>query len=138
MAQSKAVILTGPNIVTSRAITEADTGNTVVVAEIPADSFVPPYGVTVYIPEVLAGGTESLDIGDGDDVDGWIDSTDITETSTGTYSGTEANTGAYAVAGKYYSSADTIDAVVSASLSGGTAYVFVMYYDFSDRDLAAS
>ena len=135
MAQSKQFSLSGPNIITSKAITEADTNTTVAVINIPAKSFIPPYGVTIYIPEVFAGGTPSMDVGDGDNDDGWIDTTEITETSIGTYSGIAA---AYAVAGKYYASADTIDVVVATGLTGGTAYVIAQIYDFSDLDLLGS
>ena len=126
-----------PKLAVSGSITEADTGNTVQAVEIPAKSFVPPGGVTVYVAEVFAGGTPSLDVGDGDDVDGWVDSTDITETTVGTYSGDLTNTAAYSADGKYYAAADTIDVVVAASATGGTAYVLVAYYDLSDVTMAA-
>ena len=129
--------LDGPTLLVSDAITEADTNTTVNALEIPAGSFVPPYGVSIIIAEVLAGGTESLDVGDEDDPDGWIDSVDITETSTGTYSGTETNTANDAVNGKYYAAAGKIQVAVSASLTGGTAYVVAQYYNLTNRDLAA-
>ena len=116
----------------SRQVTASDTGTTVAVLDVPAHTFIPPYGVSVVITTLLAGGTESLDVGDGDDGDGWVDSTDITETGTGTFSGTEANTGAYAVAGKYYSAADTIDVVVNASLTAGEAYVLATMVNVAD------
>lgn len=122
----------GSKVVISDAITSSDTNTTVAAVTIPAGSFVKPYGVSVIIDTAFAGGTPSLDVGDGDDTDGWVDSVDITETSTGTYSGTEANTAAYAQHGKYYSAEDTIDVVVSASLTAGNAYVRVEYDDVSD------
>jgi len=137
MAQSSAVTLGGPKCVTSRAITESDTDSTVIAVELPAGSWVPPYGVTVYVAELFAGGTPALNVGDGTTADGFVDEDDITEGTVGCYSGSAGNA-AYSDTGRYYSSADTVDVTVSASLTGGTAYVFVQYYDFSDRDLAAS
>lgn len=126
--------ITGPKLVISDAITEADTNTTKEVIEIPAGSFIPPYGVSIYVAEAFAGGTPSLDVGDGATTDGWVDTTEITEATPGMYSGVAA---AYAIAGKYYSAKDTIDVVVSASLTDGTAYVIVRYYDFSDLSVAA-
>ncbi len=123
----------GPKLIISAAITEADTNSTVNAIEIPAGAFIPPYGVSVYIPEVLAGGTPSLDVGDSDDPDGWVDTTEITETSLGTYAGVAA---AFAITGKFYASADQIEVVVATGLTGGTAYIIMRYFDFGDLDLA--
>jgi len=121
--------LQNPRIVVSDDITNSDTGTTVAVIDVPAKTWIPPYGVSIYVETAFAGGTPSIDIGDGSDTDGWIDTTDITETTIGTYSSTAA---AYAVTGKYYSAADTIDAVVSASLTAGSARVMVQMVDCSD------
>lgn len=126
--------ITGPKLIVSAAITEADTNTTVNAIEIPAGAFVPPYGVSIYVAEVFAGGTPSLDVGDSAAVDSWVDSTEITETSTGMYSGVAA---ANAIAGKYYAAADFIEVVVAIGLTGGTAYVIVQYFDFGDLDVAA-
>ncbi len=123
----------GPKLVVSAAITEADTNTTVNAVEIPAGAFIPPYGVSIYIPEVFAGGTPSIDVGDDTDADGWIDTTEITETSIGTYSGVAA---ALAINGKYYAAANFIQAVVAIGLTGGTAYIIVRYYDFGDLDVS--
>ena len=127
------VPLEGPRLIISDAITEADTGTTVTSIEVPAGSYIPPYGVGIFIAEVFAGGTPLLDVGDTD-VDGWVDQTEITATTLGDYAGVAA---AYAIAGKNYLTADTIDVVVSASLTGGTAYVFAMIYNVGSRDLSA-
>lgn len=124
----------GPKLIVSDAITEADTNTTVNAIEIPAGAFIPPNGVSIYIPEVFAGGTPSIDVGDGATADGWIDTTEITETSIGTYSGVAAT---YALNGKFYASADFIQAVVAVGLTGGTAYIIVRYYDFGDLDVSA-
>jgi hypothetical protein len=126
--------ITGPKLVVSAAITEADTNTTVNAIEIPAGAFIPPYGVSIYIPEVFAGGTPSIDVGDSGDPDGWIDTTEITETTIGMYSGIASD---LAVTGKYYATADQIEAVVAIGLTGGTAYIIARYYDFSDLDVAA-
>lgn len=105
----------------SEAITEADTNTTKPVLEIPANTFVTD--VICIVTEAFTGGTPSLDIGDGADPDGWIDTVDITEAgTTGAYKGS-AYASEYAPSGKYYAAADTIDAVISASLTNGTAYV---------------
>ena len=125
--------LTGPTLVVSAAITDADTNTTVQAIEIPAGTFIPPYGVSILVAEDFAGGTPLLDVGDVDP-DGWIDQTEITATTAATYSGVAA---AYAIAGKVYTVADTIDVVVSASLTDGTAYVLALLYDVEDVDLAA-
>lgn len=114
----------------SDAITSADTGTTKAVLDIPAKTMV--MEVLLIITTVFAGGTPSLDIGDGDNPDGWIDSTDITETTLGSYKGTETNTSAYLDTGRYYLTADTIDAVVSASLTGGNAYVIAHVLKLAD------
>lgn len=115
--------------VRSRQITASDTGTTVAILDVPAYTLIPPQGAVIVVTTLFAGGTPSLDIGDGDDTDGWIDTTAITEATAATYADVDA---AYAEAGKYYSAADTIDAVVSASLTAGEAYVFVYMIDVSD------
>ena len=115
--------------VRSREVTYADTGTTVALLDVPAGTFIPPHGIAIVITTNWAGGTPSLDIGDGDDTDGWIDTTAITEATAGTYADVDA---AYAVTGKYYSTADTIDAVVAASSTAGAAYVYCYMLDVSD------
>ena len=115
--------------VRSREITNSDTNTTVAILDVPAGTLIPPHGAVIVVTTAFEGGTPSLDIGDGDDTDGWIDTTAITEATAGTYADVDA---AYAATGKYYSAADTIDAVVSASLTAGAAYVFVLMIDVSD------
>ena len=128
--------LGAPRLAVSAAITEADNGDTVQAVELPAGSWVPPYGVTLYVAEVFAGGTPSMTIGDGDATAGWAASSEITEATVGCYTSVA---GAYATTGKYYGTADTIDVVVAdTTLTGGTAYLLVTYYDLSDVDLTAS
>lgn len=133
MATSDQVRLTGPTLVRSRAITDADTNTTVAAIDVPANSMVPPYGVWTQVVTAFSGGTPALNVGDGDNDDGWVDADDTTEGTEGNYSGTAANGAAYAPTGKCYTSADTIDVIVSASLSAGCAYIYALIYDLSDE-----
>jgi len=135
MAQTSAVTLGGIKLLISDAITESDTGSTVTVFSVPAEHYVPPQGSWVYVAEAFTGGTPSLDIGDADDADGWVDTTAITEGTVGSYADVDA---AYNATGKYYSSETAITATVSASLTDGTAYAFMICFDMSNRDLAAA
>lgn len=140
MAQSSAVTLGGPQLVVSRAITEADNNSTVVCAELPIGAWVPPYGVVTYVAEAFAGtGTPSIDVGIAGATDDFVDTVDTDETTPGCYSGTAANGAALAPTGKYCSTATNVIATITdGGLTDGTAYIFTTYYDFSDRDLAAS
>jgi hypothetical protein len=119
------------NWVRSRKITIADTNKTVPILDVPAKTLIPPFGVVIVVTTLLDGGTPSIDIGDGTDADGWIDTLDITETTAGTYAGTETNS-ALATTGKYYAAADTIDAVVATGLTAGAAYVFAYMIPVDD------
>jgi len=119
--------------VRSRKITFADKNSTKAILDVPAKTFIPPYGVTIIIPTLFDGGTPVIDIGDGADPNGWIIQADITATSAGTYSGTETNTAHYAATGKYYDSADTIDAVLpDEAITAGEAFVMAYMVDVSD------
>lgn len=122
----------GVTTVVSGAITDGDTGDTVRCIEIPAGTWIPPYGVSLNVVTAFDGGTPLLDVGDTD-VDGWIDQTENDATATGWYTGTAS---AYAISGKYYATADTIDVVVSASLTAGCAYVVATMYDMSEVSFA--
>jgi hypothetical protein len=113
-------------ILRSRAIISTDAATTAQVLEIPAKTQV--LKVWVQIVTALAGGSPSLDIGDGDNTDGWVDTTEITEGTTGTYFGAAE----YSTTGKYYATADTIDAVVATGLTSGKAYVFAWVLPVGD------
>lgn len=119
--------------VVSDAITEADTNTTKAVLTVPAKTFVSK--VSLIVTEVFAGGTPSIDVGDGTNDDGWIDTTDVTETTAGTYAG-DGGDAVWALGGKYYSAADTIDAVISASLSNGTAYVVAHFLPLNNSEVS--
>lgn len=116
--------------VRSAAITAADKNTTKECIEVPAKTFVDK--VVLIITTALSGGSPSLDIGDGDNADGWIDTTDVTETTKGSYVGTAANTAAYSDTGRYYETADTIDAVVADGLTSGNAYVLAHFLPLGD------
>lgn len=77
----------------------------------------------------FAGGTPSVDVGDGADADGWVDTLSITETSAGNVarSSPAANSEAY-TAGKLYTSGDNITVTLSASLTAGAATVLADIY----------
>ena len=130
MGTDTQVRLTGPTLVRSRAITDADKNSTVTAIEIPAGTMIPPHGVWVQITTLFAGGTPSWDVGDDDDDDGWVDTTAITETTAGTYADVDAP---YAVTGRYYATADTIDVKVATGATAGCGYVYALLYDMSDE-----
>lgn len=67
-----------------------ETNTTFAAIEVPAGSYVSRVGVL--ITTLLDGGTPSIDVGDGDDADGWVDTTQITETATGFYTGARKST----------------------------------------------
>ena len=124
----------GPILAVSAAITKADNAATVLAVEIPAGSFVPAYGVSFYVGTGFTGGTPSFTIGDGTTADGWLTSANITEATPGMYCSVAA---AYAITGKYYATADTIDVVVAdTTLTAGSGYVFVKYYNVDAATLA--
>src|SRR4030042_368005 len=117
-------------VVRSAAIGFAATGTTIPVIDVPAGTLV--LKCLLVITTLFAGGTPSLELGGGSDTEGSIDSVDITEGPAATYGASETNTGAYSDDGKYYSAADTIDAVLSASLTAGKAYLFALMVDVAD------
>jgi hypothetical protein len=110
----------------------AETNTTFVVCPIPAETFIPPYGVVVDVRTLLDGGTPSIDIGDADDADIWVDTTNITETTVGTYAGTAAAGATQAPTGRYYSAANSIKCVLATGLTAGVFYVYVTMLDVAD------
>lgn len=116
--------------VRSKKFSFANAGTTVAVLDIPAGTFIPAFGVHVYVASVWAGGTPSIDVGDSD-TDGWVDTTNVTETTVGMYAGT-ASAATYNDQGKIYTSADSLDVTLAASSTVGTGYVFAYLVDVSD------
>jgi len=94
------------------------------VIDVPADTFVSK--VVLVITTAFAGGSPSIDVGDSDNTDGWIDTGDVTEGTVGAYVGDETTTAAYCL-GKYYDDADTIDVVVATGLTSGAGYVLAEF-----------
>jgi hypothetical protein len=119
--------------VRSRKITFADANSTKQVLDVPANTFIPPTGVVVVINEGFNGATTTIDVGDGDNDDGWVDNTDVVVNTRGTYAGTAANTGAYSNTGKLYTAKDTIDVKLpNETMTAGEAYVLAYMLDVSD------
>ena len=115
--------------IVSRAYTAADTNTVSVAIEIPVGGFVPPRGVSVVVSTLLDGGTPLIDVGDADNADGWVAQTDVTATTAGTYSGTAANTAAYADTGRHYPNGGQITVTLSASLTAGRFHVVAQVLD---------
>ena len=119
--------------VRSRQFTFADKNSTKAVLDVPENTFIPPLGVVVIITTAFAGGTPTIDVGDGADPDGWVDNTDVTGGTAGAYAGTETNTAAYSGSGKLYSAADTIDVVLpNEAITAGEGYVMAYMVDVAD------
>lgn len=119
--------------VRSRKFTFADKDSTKAVLDVPPNTFIPPLGVVVILTTIFEGGTPTIDVGDGDNPDGWIDNTDVTVGTAGAYAGTETNTAAYSGTGKLYTDADTIDVVLpDQAITAGEGYVMAYMIDVSD------
>lgn len=117
----------------SRKVTFADKNSTKEVLDVPKNTFIPPLGVVVIITTAFAGGTPTIDVGDGANPDGWVDNTDVTVGTKGAYAGTETKTAAYSGSGKFYETADTIDVVLpNEAITAGEAYVMAYMLDVSD------
>lgn len=120
--------------VISDPITSADANTTKAVLQVPANTLVTQ--VLLYIHTVLDGGTPSIDVGDGTNDDGWVDTTDITETTAGIYGGVAAAAVFTIAGGKFYTAADTIDAVIATGLTSGKAYVLAHYIPLVNGELS--
>jgi hypothetical protein len=103
------------------------------VLDVPKNTFIPPQSVVCIITTLFAGGTPTIDVGDGANPDGWVDNTDVTVGTVGAYAGTETNTAAYSGSGKLYSAADTIDVVLpDEAITAGEGYVMAYMVDVGD------
>jgi hypothetical protein len=119
--------------VRSRKFTFADKNSTKAVLDVPANTFIPSLGVVLLITTLFAGGTPTIDVGDGTNTDGWIDNTDVTVGTVGAYAGTETNTAAFSGTGKLYTAADTIDVILpNEAITAGAAYAMAYMIDVSD------
>ena len=82
-----------------------EAGDELELINVPAGTYV----LKVFVHVLNGQADQTLDVGDGDDSDGWVDGADVATTGTramgaGAYA---ASTGA--LVGKFYSAADTID-----------------------------
>lgn len=119
--------------VRSRKFTHADKNSTKAVLDVPPNTFIPPLGVVCIVTTPFEGGTPTIDVGDGDNPDGWVDNVDVSEDTAGAYAGTETNTAAYSGSGKLYTAADTIDVVLpDQAITAGEGYVLAYMLDVGD------
>jgi len=88
------------------------------------------FAVMHAVRTAFAGGTPSIDIGDGTDVDGYLDSTDITETTAGNFANsmTAASADAVLNEGEYLTAPRSITVTLSASLTAGAGKVLALIY----------
>lgn len=87
MAQKR---LSSPTLVVAGPFGPAQTATTFPAVEVPAKTFVA--SVKVLVTTLLSGGSPSIDVGDGSDADGWVDTLQITEGAVGLYDGKRATT----------------------------------------------
>lgn len=109
------------NTIDTGSITGDYTGigaDTMQVLDVPAGTFVSAVILNITTEQTAGTDTITLDVGDGDDADGWLDGVDA-ETAAVLLSGTgtweTAQSPAFGISGKYYASADTIDVLVNNS-----------------------
>ena len=114
--------------VRSRKITYSTKGAQAAI-DIPAGTFIPCFGVYIYVKTAFAGCT-ALSVGDSD-VDAWVGAGDITLGTIGMYGATAANA-TLNDAGKIYTTADTLDLYMTSAATAGEAYVLARLIDVSD------
>ena len=115
--------------VRSRLITFGAAAGAQAAIDVPAGTFIPAFGVHIYIKSAW-GGCTAVSVGDSD-VDGWVGAGDVTLGTVGMYCGTAANA-TLNDQGKIYTSADTIDVYNTSAATAGTAYVYARMIDVSD------
>jgi len=99
-------------------------GSAHVIADIPAGTLVIDALCVITTP--FAGTSPTVDIGDGDGADDWVDNGDVTEGTAGSYRGTSGNGAAYSATGKYYTSAGQIKVTIGGTnLSAGEGYALL-------------
>jgi hypothetical protein len=111
----------------SRPIVPGDAGNTIELIEILPGWLV--LEVALVITTGFAGGTPSFTVGDADGAATWLASADITETTIGVYKGAIATPAV--LNGKYYTTKQRLQAVISASLSSGSAFLLARIVELS-------
>ena len=124
MATSVQQRITDYVIVTQQVTYEDDGANT--VADIPAATLVPSDGVQLVITTLFAGTSPTVDVGDGDGADDWVDNGDVTETTAGVYKGTTGNGAVNVEHGKYYSSAGQLKITIGGTtLTAGECHAVI-------------
>ena len=115
----------------SRDITYADTGTTVGAINVPANTFV-AHVISKVTAAFSTGGY--VDIGDGDDPDGWITNiqTLVSDGTLAIRTGTGGSS-VYAYAGKGYLTADTID-VQPVESTAGSLFIAAYLLPLGDMD----
>ena len=114
--------------VRSRDITHADNAVTVGAIEVPAYTFV---NQVVALVETAFSATGTVDCGDGDDPDGWIDTLQMSGSVAGFKQGTGGDSAYWSADGKGYTTADTIDVYVADGTSG-SLFIMAELVPFSD------
>ena len=102
----------------------AEAANVVELIEIPANTLV--LEVVLIVLVAMSGGTPSLTAGDTANAAGWLASTDITETTPGSY----RSAAGYAASGKYYTSRDRLTVTVSAAAAAGSFVLLARCLDY--------
>jgi hypothetical protein len=100
--------------------------------QVPAGTLI--RSVAAIVTAAFAGGTPTIDIGDGSDVDGFIDSTnsDLAETVLNDFAISTAIAANTFAEGKYYAAAGVVQITGSAALSAGQLTVLVEELRFED------
>jgi len=102
----------------------AEAANLVELIEIPPNTLV--LEVVLIMLVAVSGGTPSLTAGDTANAAGWLASTDITETSVGSYRGAAG----FALTGKYYTARDRLTVTVSAAAAAGSFVLLARCLDY--------
>jgi len=106
----------------------ASANDVIQAINIPADTLVTEI---IVHQETAEGGTATIDVGDGDNADGWLDGADINSSTTDAvysslkHGGTDEAYGKNG--GKWYGSADTIDVVANNNLDNAVIDIIVKY-----------
>lgn len=107
--------------------TNGTSGDTIQLFSIPADSVVLAVGAEVVTAE---GGTLTIDVGDGDDPDGYLDGSN--GNSATHYTSLDTSVGY--VGGRLYGSADTIDVLMNNTADTAVIHFWALVMDVSRRN----
>ncbi len=111
-----------PRVVITRQVAYSEGAATYTVYEVPAETLVTR--VELVVTTAFAGTSPTLDVGDEDNDDGWVDNSDVTETSAGVYRGDGGDATLYD--GHYYSAAKRITVKIGGtSLTAGACHAVI-------------